>query len=870
MTNDRSQARGGLVQQAVLVVPGNVYRWVSMAASDSGLVIKAFCQKTNADMLIWEQGSKLATGMARQNTIFVIPAGVLAIDVGLCFMDPTEPGHRFQVMATELLPFEDAAARTFGQIIFAVSLFTLVVMALTAALPSGAPGLANKGQWESNAFSMLQQLQFVVICARLSQSPIPFQFFAAPFRCPCYRCRFMRTLCRTRHRLISHAQLYHICLCSIAIFEFPLPWDNHMYSLPTSRPYSPDSPADVWTTSHLPKTLFWNTVLFAVVCSIHAVLWAFQYIMTSRDESSEDAVGGISFPMHALRRSQSAYSTLSGAEPSAGEATRPELVCIPQRVASVAASAIDFHATGHRLIAEMSANSSQVDRGFLAKRPSPWLPSEQVIANANAYVSASTSSLGSVGSTKASSTPAAEVQRVSLLWPRWEVPTILFCYPGVTMAASEACMLHDTGLVVFGAITLLAFSLGTLLFLIVFLRHNIRNLNSVQWSPRDVTRVSGSGYLLIEQVKPTSISFHHGAWDNVAHRFVQRWGHLFAPFQLRYSLFRAEEVAKALVIGLSLGVLQSYPLAQVIVITVVYAIHTLILLVIRPFNWMLHSYLECVSSSLNTIAMLPLLANTIVYAPGGNSSGVAVFVMIICAVTLLIHVVVHLHASLRRAALAVRGIRCCLPRSEARIPDDETRSIGSPQASPQHQSHASSARGSPMVSPQRSQDAMPAARLSAQGSYSSYGNGLRTAAPSQEQALNIQITPAARESSSVGRPGVASERVAPESSSSSSIYSSSGRAKLPSPTMSEVQGADVAALSKKSIAAAKAALSLPIDHSRRLDTEDLADLSAIPMTYEEEYLMGSNERHISRQPSRHFMDHIAFDQDASDSTHWKE
>ncbi len=211
MTNDRSQARGGLIQQAVLVVPGNVYRWVSMAASDSGLVIKAFCQKTNADMLIWEQGSKLATGMARQTTIFVIPAGVLAIDVGLCFMDPTEPGHRFQVMATELLPFEDAAARTFGQIIFAVSLFTLVVMALTAALPSGAPGLANKGQWESNAFSMLQQLQFVVICARLSQSPIPFQFFAAPFRCPCYRCRFMRTLCRTRHRLyLMRAAVPHL------------------------------------------------------------------------------------------------------------------------------------------------------------------------------------------------------------------------------------------------------------------------------------------------------------------------------------------------------------------------------------------------------------------------------------------------------------------------------------------------------------------------------------------------------------------------------------------------------------------------------------------------------------------------------------
>ena len=137
-------------------------------------------------------------------------------------------------------------------------------------------------------------------------------------------------LCRTRHRLISHALLYHICLCSIAIFEFPLPWDNHMYSLPTSLPYSPDSPADVWTTSHLPKTLFWNTVLFAVICSIHAILWAFQYIMTSRDESSEDAAGGISFPMHALRRNQSAYSTLSGAEPSAGEATRPELVCVSQ------------------------------------------------------------------------------------------------------------------------------------------------------------------------------------------------------------------------------------------------------------------------------------------------------------------------------------------------------------------------------------------------------------------------------------------------------------------------------------------------------------------------------------------------------------
>jgi hypothetical protein len=303
----------------------------------------------------------------------------------------------------------------------------------------------------------------------------------------------------------------------------------------------------------------------------------------------------------------------------------------------------------------MPGSSSQADRGF--KWQSPFLPPEQVIANANSLINTSASSLGSVGSSKASSTPAEEVRRVTFLWPRWEVPTILFCYQGVTMAASEACMLKEIGLVIFGAITLVAFSLGALLFLVIFLRHNICNLNSVQWKPKDVTRVSGSGYLLIEQIKTTSLWFHHGRWENIGHRFVQRWGHLFSPFQLRYSLFRAEEVAKALIIGLSVGLLQSYPVAQVIVITVVYAIHTVALLVTRPFNWMLYSYLECASSCLNTIVMLSLLAHAIVYTPGGNSIGVAVFIMITNSLTLLIHVILHLHASLRRAALAVRGMK---------------------------------------------------------------------------------------------------------------------------------------------------------------------------------------------------------------------
>ena len=202
MTNDRKEARGGLIQQAVFVEPGNVYRWVSMTASDSGFLVKAFCVKTDSGGLIWEQASKLSAALARQNTIFVVPAGVSSIDIGLCFMDPTEAGYQFQVMTAELLPFEDTAARTFGQIVFGVSLFTLVVMALTAAFPSGAQGLANKGQWEPNAFSMIQQIQFVVICARLSESPIAFQFFAAPFRCS-HPVPALNTHCVQHHILIS-------------------------------------------------------------------------------------------------------------------------------------------------------------------------------------------------------------------------------------------------------------------------------------------------------------------------------------------------------------------------------------------------------------------------------------------------------------------------------------------------------------------------------------------------------------------------------------------------------------------------------------------------------------------------------------------
>jgi hypothetical protein len=182
--------------------------------------------------------------------------------------------------------------------------------------------------------------------------------------------------------------------------------------------------------------------------------------------------------------------------------------------------------------------------------------------------------------------------------------------------------------------------------------------------------------------------------------------------------------------------------------------------------------------------------------------------------------------------------------------------IGSPQASHLH-SHAVSAQGSlSHMAP-------------VQGSSSAYVNG---PAMLSHERVNVQMSlpPVARQSSSpLGRPVVSVEQVASERSSSSTVYSSSsGRAKLPPATTSELRGTDVAALSHKSIAAAKAALSLSIDHSRRASTDDLVNLSA--MAYDEDHLMGS-ERHVANQPSKLvFMDHVAFDDDASDSAHWHE
>jgi len=481
--------------------------------------------------------------------------------------------------------------------------------------------------------------------------------------------------------------------------------------------------------------------------------------------------------------------------------------------------------------------------GGFSKWKSAFVPPEPVMPN---------SSVISIGSNlgRADSKPipiATKARAIALFWPKWEVAVLLFCYQGLSAAGWAACRSKNASLIGVGVSVVAILDFGGMIAVMVFLVNHIRHGKSVKWrqKARPVTFASATNensaqYLRIKVNEDGSSSFkvwvNRGEWTNVGHRWVERWGVLFAPFHYDAFIFRGVEMMRTSLLAVAIGLLSNkdQDVLQAAVLTGVIGLSFVLMILMRPFNWGQYNMAETISMALNTVLVVSLLVHTISSVPGATTTFYAVFLICVACVALLVHITMQSIAAVRRMALywnqADQEKAAMNPTSlETDMYSQLSQpSLASQQAQPRmYNSH---------YSPNSVELEMSTVHnTNTGGSAASLGNSALRAKSASQASMGGRMdspnSPKRRPSGNRGRHG---------SSSASELTSADETAMHSNAQIEET-------LSQRSMAIARAALDLTtaaVDHSRALeddralDDDDLHNLEG----YDGEFLLGDEHK----------------------------